>query len=151
MNATLIAVGVLALGVTALVALGALFVQKWLRPLLDLVVGRYMERPIRLLDERIKQLESDVDELPKKWDDIRDASKKLRDRATYHTRRVRAELGALDLADPELDAIADSLRGANGEGEPEGELPLVLADVAEASEEDEMTRALKHKWANRGL
>lgn len=153
MNATVLAVGVLALGVTAVVALGAFAVRKWLQPALDLVVGRYVDDPIRLLHERLKTLENDVDELPRKWQEIERDSKKLRDRATYHVRRVRAELDQLDLADPELDALASDLRGRDGEPGEQGELLPVPAAVAEVTpaQEDPIMAALRHKWAKHGL
>jgi len=152
MNATLLAVGTLALGVTALVALGAFVVHKWLEPMMDVVVGRYVDAPIKHLHDRVAALESDVDELPKRWDDIRGESKRLRDRATYHVRRARAELEQLDLEDPELDALASDLRGRNGEPEQAGELQSVPDLVATvAPEESAIDRALRYKWSKHGL
>jgi len=152
MNATLVAVGLSALGVTSLVALGAFFVRKWFLPGLEVVVGRYVDAPLKALHERVSVVESDVDELPKRWDDIRGESKRLRDRATYHVRRARAELEQLDLEDPELDALASDLRGRNGEGEHAEQLPLVPDDVAPvAAQEPPIMTALRHKWAKHGL
>jgi len=152
MDTTFVAVGVLALGVTALVALGAFFVRRWLQPAFELVVGRYVDEPLRALHERVKAVEADVDELPRRWEEIARDSKKLRDRATYHVRRARSELEALGLEDPELETLAKELRGANGEGEHGAQLPLVQDDLAPvAAEESPIDRALRHKWAKHGL
>jgi len=116
------------------------------------VIGRYVDEPMKVLHERVAALESDVDELPKRWDDIRGESKRLRDRATYHVRRARAELEQLDLEDPELDALASDLRGRDAEGEHGSQLPLVpdAMETAPPAQEDPIMAALRHKWAKNG-
>lgn len=112
------------------------------------------------LPERVQELERLMEVLPQRWDDVRDETRKLANRAAYYARRAKTLVDEHELEIPAVDDLAQqflALDGDGGEGEElhavpdgmdasaEGATPFVMPSWAETE------RAMLHaKWAKRG-
>jgi len=149
-----IAVGLLAgLGSTILVILGlAVAFVRHADALIAWASG-YIEGSVQPFESRLKALEALVDDLPVRWDEIRDEAQKIKARAHYHVKRARSELAEIGLEDPELEGLDGQLRLIDdGRSEEEGmrSVPEGVVGVPEASQVESWQLAtMRHKYGNR--
>jgi hypothetical protein len=151
MDTTIIAISVFLLTLFLTAIFGTLLVQKWGRPLFQEV----MERGWRVQEEglvaRVETLESDVERLPRTWEEFAVDAKKIHDRTRWHIRRVKTELEQRGLSDAEIDTLDGTLRPLDGEGGEDRQLSIlqdVVEEVPTTPEESWMARALRRKYGN---
>jgi len=130
---------------------GVAFMRQAVIPWIREVVEVHVHSQLGVIETSIERVEKRLDEDLWASKEDRHEAKRLRDRATYHVRRARRELAAVELQDGELEGIAGELRLLDGEGSEQSELPG-LPDSVEAappSEKDQMTAAFAAKWSKR--
>jgi len=147
-NILLVITGLLlALGI---VATGVAFTRQVLKPWIHDEVEAYVGQQLELFGTQFSQLSDEVAALPKTYEEERRESKRLRDRASYHVRRARAELADLNLEDGELEGLAGELRLIDASGSEDSILPDVRDGVAPGAEEKTvMQRAFESKWSRK--
>ena len=152
MDTTLVAVGILALGLVAVTALGIFLGKTWAKPLIKAVVEGSQSVRWAGTEARLEALEKDVERLPRVWEEFADDARKAQGRAQWHVKRIKKELQERGLQDDEIDSLGSSLRPIDGDGGNGSGLPSLQAPMEEILEgaEDAVTLALKHKWGRHG-
>lgn len=99
------------------------------------------------LIERLNLLESDVERLPRTWDQIKREAASAETRARYHARRALDELEERGLTSPGLEGVASELFADNGEaGRAEGLQPVPETLEGPPVEPDYLTLANRRKY-----
>lgn len=77
------------------------------------------------LQPQLDELRDLVENLPRKWEEIRDETRRFQARAYHHVKRVRNSLAENGLEDHEIESLAGELQLDDGEpSEAEGVLAL---------------------------
>jgi len=113
-----------------------------------------MEEGIRDLHTLVADLARSVDDLPRRWDDIRSETRRLRDRAIYHHRRVSDELEEAGYEDPEITSIGKELGVLDPASEVGDQIELLpdetpLPDAQPVDPEDWRALGRQRKYGGR--
>ena len=148
MNNAIFAVGILLLGVAAVVIVAFLGVQRWLKPVLEAALERYWSEGQAAMEDRLMALEADVSALPRTWEEFATDARKADQRARWHVKRVRTELEERGLVDDEVDALSRELRLVDGSGGNSSGVQSLQDPVAEipTPSQDPIQRALRKKF-----
>lgn len=127
-------------------------VQERLRPWIERVAIDAVGHELAALERRFDDLQEGFDGLPATWEQVRDETIRLHNRARHHVRRISKELEARGLEEGEIDGLSEELGLSDDEGSGDQgmlELPGLVEKEAEAAPETAMSRAFQYKWSRR--
>jgi hypothetical protein len=149
MESVLVGVSGVLFVVFAVAVFGAYSLKRWGFPIATAALEAWWSERWQEINERLRDLEEDVSNLPRVWEEFSRDTKKAQERARWHVRRVKKELERLGYEDAEIDRLSEDLRSRDGAGgNGQGMLPLhdAMAEVATPAE-DPITQALRMKWS----
>lgn len=151
MDTTLFGVAALLFSVVLSLAFAIYAVRKWAFPIARTALEAWWSERWEEVNERLRNVEEDVGNLPRVWQEFATDAKKAQERARWHVRRTKKELDKRGLSDPELDTLDSEIRHRDGEGgNGQGllELSETMAEIPRQPPEDPMNALYRRKWGS---